>query len=273
MTALFDTHCHLQDAAFDGDAEGAIRRALDAGVAGMLLCGYDRESNARTLELAAVFPQAVFAAAGYHPHEAGKVTAEMRAELETQAARPEVVAIGEIGLDHYWDNTPRDAQDELLAWQLDLALRLGKPISVHSRGAEDAIFAPLAAYAARSPLMAGGRAPGIMHCFGGSLAQAQRFAGLGFLISIACVITYPKNTEARAIAANLPLESFVIETDSPYLPPQSMRGKRNEPAFVCAAAEGLAAARGITVAEAAEATTQNACRALGVTIRIPVEAR
>lgn len=268
----FDTHCHLQDTAFASDADEAVGRAMAAGVRGMTVCGYDPESNLAALALAARFAGAVFPAVGYHPHDAKDITPALLDELATLAARPEVVAIGEIGLDHYRDHSPHDRQEEILRAQLEIAITTRKPISVHSRGAEEAIYAALAAYAARSPLPSEGRPVGVMHCFGGTLAQALRYVELGFAVSVACAITYPKNDEARKIAAGLRLDALVVETDSPYLPPQPIRGRRNEPAHVVSAIEAIAAARGVPAICVATSTTANAARLFGVTISPAAEA-
>lgn len=262
MTLAFDTHCHLQDQAFDRDAETAIARAETAGVGGMLLCGYDAHSNLRALEIAARH-KGIFPATGFHPHEAKDITPAMLDTLAQQAAADAVVAVGEIGLDFYRDHSPHDVQVLILEAQLEIAVAVGKPVSVHSRAAEDACLAPLSAYAARQTHAA---VPGIMHCFGGTLEQALRYVDVGFLISIACPITYPSNEEARRLAAGLPLEAIVVETDAPYLPPQKLRGKRNEPAHVWAAITAVAAARGEDRDAVAAATTHNACRAFGVTL-------
>ncbi len=265
MTRLFDSHCHVQAAAFAEDIAGTLARAELAGLAGLTVCGFDAESNNAALCLAAA-SAIVFPAVGFHPHDAAEVTTGMLAELESQARLPETVAVGEIGLDFYRDLSPRNRQLRVLDDQLAIAVRVGKPVSVHSRNAEDAIFESLAAFAAASPLTARGLPAGVMHCFGGSLEQAERFVALGYLISIPCSITYPNSPESRRIAAALPAESLVVETDSPYLPPQQLRGKRNEPAYLVAAVEGIARARGVPVAAAAELTTANACRLFGIPI-------
>jgi len=262
---LFDSHSHIQEAAFAPDVADVLARARDAGLVGVAVCGYDAPGNLAALRLAET-SSIVFPSVGFHPHEAKHVTPAMLAELEAQAALPAVVAVGEIGLDFYRDHSPRDIQQRALDAQLAIAVRLGKPVSVHSRSAEDAIHEHLEAYAAASPLARAGRPTGVMHCFGGTLEQARRYVDLGFLVSLACSITYPNSGEARRIAVELPLDCLVIETDSPYLPPQSYRGKRNEPAYVAAAAEAIAAARGITVDAAASATTANAARLFGVSI-------
>lgn len=269
---LFDTHSHLQDPAFDGPLEAVIERAREAGVVGIALCGYDMPSNHAALDLAGRDPM-LSPTVGIHPHDAKDVTPGMFAELESLAALPEVVAVGEIGLDFYRDHSPRDVQRLVLDDQLALAARLGKPVSVHSRGAEDEIYDHLAVYARKAlGLRSAGRPVGVMHSFGGTLEQAQRYVSLGFLISIACTITYPKNDEARRMARELPLEALVVETDSPYLPPQRIRGERNEPAHVLAAAEAIAVARELPVEVVARATTENACRLFALDVNRKVVA-
>ncbi len=260
---LFDSHCHLQDEAFAGDVDSIIQRAREAGVSAMALCGYDAPSNAAALAIAANHP-GVYPAVGYHPHEAATVSQAMLEELEAQVRRPEVIAVGEIGLDFYRDHSPHDVQRRVLDQQLGIAIRAGKPVSVHSRGAEDTIFPHLDAYASGQRRMFGERPVGVMHCFGGTLEQAQRYVEIGFLISTACTITYPSNTEGRRMVAGLPLSALLMETDSPYLPPQGRRGQRNEPSYIAAAAQAIAAAHGISTAEAAEVTFDNASRLFAV---------
>ncbi|MEP7215352.1 MAG: TatD family hydrolase [Anaerolineaceae bacterium] len=271
MRLAFDTHCHLQDPAFDHDRPGVLRRAEEANVAGMLLCGYDRESNMQALAIAARHP-AVFAGVGFHPHEAGRISPGDLEMLAVLAAQDDVFAIGEIGLDHFRDHSPHADQLRVLEAQLAIAASVGKPVSVHSRSAEDACYASLSAYAATRGWQPGENPVGVMHCFGGTLEQAQRYVNVGFLISIACPITYPANDEARRVASGLPLEAIVVETDSPYLPPQKLRGRRNEPANIWRAIEAVAAVRGEQVDTIAAATTENASRLFGVALPIRVEA-
>lgn len=266
---LFDTHCHLQESVFDGDIETVLERAIASGVCGITLCGYDASANVKTLEMAAT-SELLHAAVGYHPHEAKDVTAAQLVELETLASLPEVVCVGEIGLDFFRDHSPEGAQRRILDSQLDIAVRTKKPVSVHSRGAEDAIYSHLARYSAACGWRPGQREIGVMHCFGGDLDQARGYVALGFGISVACPITYPANNEARMMARELPLESLVVETDSPYLPPQPFRGQRNEPAHVRYAVDAIAAARGLPAEMVAEATTNNAARLFGV--RLPAGA-
>jgi TatD DNase family protein len=265
MIEFVDTHCHLQDDAFGRDADETVLRARAAGVTAMVVCGYDAAANLAAMAMARKHA-GVYPTVGFHPHEAATVTSEMLRELEGQAARAEVVAVGEIGLDFYRDHSPRDIQASVLDEQLEIALRVRKPVSIHSRGAEDAIEPSLRRYAARQAAAFGSRPVGVMHCFGGTLEQAQCYVDLGFLISITCTITYPSNAEGRRLAAALPLESLVIETDSPYLPPQTHRGKRNEPALVVAAAGHVAALRGISTAALAERTSRNAARLFAIPV-------
>lgn len=258
MTGAFDTHSHIQDPKLIGDFAAVLERAADAGLAGIALCGYDAPSNEQALELAARSPL-LFPTVGFHPHEADDVTAAMLADLETLAARPEVVAVGEIGLDFYRNLSSEAAQRQLLDSQLEIALAAGKPVSVHSRSAEDAIFEHLGPYAAAARAR-GIAVPGVMHCFGGTFEQAKPYVEAGFVISIACPVTYPTNQTTRELVGALPLRSLVIETDSPYLPPQGRRGKLNEPAYVVEAAKAIAAIKGVSLAAVLEETTANARR-------------
>jgi TatD DNase family protein len=272
VTPAFDTHAHLQDEAFAGDLPVVVGRMGDAGVAGAVVCGFDPASNSAALALGAQYA-GLYPAVGYHPHEAKHVTPSLLAELESLAALPEVVAVGEIGLDFYRDHSPHDRQREVLDAQLAIALSVRKPVSVHSRAAEDAIFEHLSAYSHTSGWRPGSDPIGVMHCFGGTAEQVQRYVELGFLVSLACTLTYPRNHETRTIASDLALESLVVETDSPYLPPQDRRGGRNEPANVRTVVAGLAGVRGITIDEAASATTANAVRLFRVTLIAEVALR
>ncbi|MCL4240718.1 MAG: TatD family hydrolase [Dehalococcoidia bacterium] len=264
----FDTHSHLQDRKILDDFQAILQRAEAAGVAGIALCGYDAASNELAISLAAAEP-GVFPTVGFHPHEADEVSQAMLAELEGLAALAEVVAVGEIGLDFYRGLAEEANQRRLLDAQLEIALRVGKPVSVHTRGAEDAVHEHLAPYAERA--RAGGLdVPGVMHCFGGTLEQALRYVELGFMVSIAGPITYPRNADARHLAAGLPARSLVVETDSPYLPPQAMRGKLNEPAHILHTAQAVAAARGESLETLLSQTTANAERLFR--LRVPARA-
>lgn len=268
---LFDTHCHLTDEAFDRDADHVLERAKRSGVEGIALCGYDPASNAAAIAFAAS-REGIFPTVGFHPHEAKEITAAMLLELDSLVALPEVVAVGELGLDFFRDHSGPLDQRRILDAQLEIALRHGKPVCVHSRAAEDAAAEHLEPFAREMALRWPDRSPGVMHCFQGTLEQAERYVRAGFFISIACPITYPRNESARQLARELPAEVLVIETDSPYLPPQKLRGARNEPANVKAAAAAVATARRISIEDVATLTTRNAERLYRVAIRAGVHA-
>lgn len=262
---LFDSHSHLQDERFDEDRESVLERAAAAGVDTVVVCGEDVASSEAAIALAAgVGSLRLLPTAGFHPHEASQASADALARIEELAANGHVAAIGEIGLDFYRDLSPRDVQRRVFDAQLAIAARLGLPVSIHSRDAEGELAPHLARYAAASPLAAQGRPPGVLHAFGGTLVQARQYADMGFLVSLTCSAGYPRNDEARNVAAGLPLASLLIETDSPALPPQSRRGTRNEPANVRVTAEVVAEARGMSVEAVAEATTANAEALFGV---------
>ncbi|MGE3074319.1 MAG: TatD family hydrolase [Dehalococcoidia bacterium] len=270
MTGAFDTHCHIQDPKLLADFDGVVGRARRAGLSGMALCGYDAPSNELALDLAQRSPL-LFPTVGFHPHEADDVTPAMLADLESQARLKEVVAIGEIGLDSYRNLSSEANQRKLIDAQLEIALRVDKPVCVHSRSAEDVIFEHLGPYAARARTN-GMDVPGVMHCFGGTYEQARRYLDAGFVVSIACTITYPKNETTTRLAQLVPLEALVIETDSPYLPPQTRRGKLNEPAYVVEAARAIAEVRGEPFERVLEATTENAQRLFRVQVASAVGA-
>lgn len=263
MTVLFDTHTHIQMDAFDDDRDATVARALDGSVRHIVVCGDDPPTCTGAIDLARRHA-GVIPTVGYHPHVAADIGEAEFDQLRAWSSDPACKAIGEIGLDYYRERSPREAQRRVLRAQLDLAIERSLPVLVHSRGAEEEIGEDLGPYAASSPLAGSGREVGIMHCFGGGLDLARQYVDMGFLISIPCSITYPKNEEARRVAAEVPLEKLVIETDSPFLPPQERRGKRNEPAFVSAAAQAIAAARGISFEQVADATTRNARRLFSI---------
>jgi len=265
VTSLIDSHSHIYDKAFANDLPEVLRNAAEAGLAKVVVCGDDVPSSLAAVEMAAGHA-IVVPTVGIHPHAAREANDNAIAEIGRLAALPNVAAVGEIGLDFYRDRSPRDVQLSALEAQLNIALEVEKPICVHSRGAEDAIAQPLRAYADKSTMPISGRPVGVMHCFGGTVEQARGYVDMGFLISLACVVTYPNNDQSRRIAMEIPLSALLVETDSPYLPPQHMRGKRNEPALVTFAAQAIADARGCTLDEVAEATTKNAASLFGVEV-------
>ncbi|MFL5800632.1 MAG: TatD family hydrolase [Roseiflexaceae bacterium] len=246
---LIDTHMHLHLAPFDEDRAAVIARAATVGVARMIEIGYDLASSRAATRLAEQQPQ-IFAVVGIQPHYAAAADASWIEEVRQMAAHPRAVAIGEIGLDYYHDRAPHDLQERLFREQLALARELGKPVVIHSRDAH--------ADTVRILHDAAHGQPGIMHSFSGDWAYAEACLELGFMLSFSGPLTFAKAAELHDVARRAPLDRILTETDSPYLAPHPLRGKRNEPANVRLIAERLAALRGMALAELAEAVWRNA---------------
>jgi TatD DNase family protein len=234
---MVDSHCHLADEAFGADLGAVVARAQQAGVQSALciLSADEKREVARAADVRSAWPAVRFAAA-IHPHRAGSYAgrASEAARLTESAARAVgAVAIGEIGLDYHYDFSPRDAQHEVFAAQVALAVTLGKPVVIHTRLAtEDAVAILREA--------GQGRVRGVMHCFSGTLAEARLALDLGFYISLSGILTFPKAGDLRDMARQLPVDRVLIETDAPYLAPVPHRGRRNEPAWVSATLAVLA---------------------------------
>ena len=261
---LFDSHSHIQMSQFDADRTSALERSRDAGLIGQLVLGTDVASSESAVALAEAETD-VYAAAGCHPHEAKDMDETSLARLRTLAEDPRVNVVGEIGLDFYRNLSPHDVQIEVLNRQLETAAEVAKPVSLHGREAHEALFPFIEKWSLRmGGKLPDGRPMGVMHYFDGDIDLAQRYVDLGFLISIHCSVTYPKAATLQQVAAELPLDVLVVETDSPYGPPQSQRGQRNEPAYVKEAVVKIAQLRGEKIERVAEVTTQNALRLLGV---------
>ena len=255
-----DSHCHLQDPKFKRDLRQVIERARTAGVSTIVVPGYDMDSSRRAVEIAQS-NEAIFATIGVHPHDAKTLTPGDISTLATLAESPMVVAIGEIGLDFYRNLSPPDVQYRAFREQLALARTLHLPAVIHSRDADEPTFEVLAEHAeAVSGDWPAERPLGVMHCFAGDLALAKRYIGLGFLISIAGTVTYPNAEQTRSVARGIPLASLLIETDAPYLTPESHRGQRNEPAYVVETARFVAELRGEPFDLVAQTTAANAAR-------------
>ena len=261
---LFDSHSHIQMSQFDADRTSALERSRDAGLIGQLVLGTDVASSESAVALAEAETD-VYAAAGCHPHEAKDMDETSLARLRTLAEDPRVNVVGEIGLDFYRNLSPHDVQIEVLNRQLETAAEVAKPVSLHGREAHEALFPFIEKWSLRmGGKLPDGRPMGVMHYFDGNIDLARRYIDLGFLISIHCSVTYPKAATLQQVAAELPLDVLVVETDSPYGPPQSQRGQRNEPAYVKEAVVKIAQLRGEKIERVAEVTTQNALRLLGV---------
>jgi TatD DNase family protein len=248
---LVDTHCHLDFPEFEADREQVIERALAAGVERILIPGVDLAACRRAVALAEQYPS-VFAAVGLHPNSAAEATPAALAEIRDLGKHPKVVGIGEIGIDLYWRKLSRTDQETVLRAQLEIANDLGKPAIIHDRDAHVEVMAVL-----RDLRPAAGC---VLHAFSGDSAMAEEAVRLGFCLGVDGPLTYNKNDALRALFAAAPLEQILIETDAPYLTPQSRRGKRNEPAYVQEVAERLALIRGLSFETTAASTTLNAAR-------------
>ncbi len=257
---LFDTHAHLDEDAFNQDVDEVIARAIAAGVTSILAVATTMDSSQATIALAARVPH-VFAAVGIHPNYAALAKPGDWEIVEQLANSPKVIAIGETGLDRYWDHTPFEIQCDYFRRHLELARQQDKPFIVHCREAEPDVVAALREAAALAP---NGQLKGIMHSFCGSASTLSVALELGLHISCAGMVTFKKNSELRELAKTVPLDRLLVETDSPYLAPLPQRGKRNEPAFVQHTAACLAEVHGLSLAEISELTTANARRLFGL---------
>lgn len=252
---LVDAHCHLEPKDFP-DVDAVLARARAAGVLRAVVIGQFHGPGdwGHALEVARARPDVLVATLGIHPHEAARATVGDLETLEQRCATAEVVAVGEAGLDYYYNRSPREAQARVFAAQAALAKALSKPLVVHVRDAHEDCATLLAAE---------GVGHGVIHCFTGDVAAARSYLDMGFHLSLSGVVTY-KNTEALAEAVRFaPLDRLMVETDSPYLAPVPHRGKANEPAFVVETARRVATLKGLSLEAVAEATTANAARVFG----------
>jgi len=248
---MIDAHCHLDDAQFADDLDAVIARATDAGITTMVTAGADVATSRAAVALAEKYAN-VYAVVGVHPQAAHELDAHAFAVIRELAMHPQVVGIGEIGLDFYWaQNPPREIQARAFIAQMELAAELGKPVVIHDRDAHAELMANLTKVA---KFWQGSRR-GILHCFAGDLAMARQAIELGFLISFAGNLTFKNARPLQDIARELPLDKIVLETDAPYLSP--LRGKRNEPANVARIAAKLAELHKIEIARVAQTTAQN----------------
>lgn len=259
MIELVDTHAHLDHPQFDADREAVIQRAASVGVRTIITVGADWVSSRQSVALAEDHV-GLYAAVGVHPHEATSVGPNDLDTLRQLAIHPQVVAVGEIGLDYYREHSPPAAQRAIFEAQLEMAAQLGKPVIVHLRDKSGSWAAYeegldiLSRWAGRLPA---GRA-GVLHCFSGDLKTAQAAIELGFYLGVDGPITYPQAGDMRALIAQIGMERLLLETDCPYLSPQFRRGRRNEPAYLLQIAAGVAGVLGSTVEQVASITTRNA---------------
>lgn len=267
--SLVDTHCHLDFENFDSDRHEVLERARAAGLTRILVPGLDIPSSLQAVKLAESDPM-IFAAVGFHPTDALEWREDSLSALEALSKNERVVAIGEIGLDYYWDSAPHDLQQRVLVEQLNLAARASLPAVIHLREAGDAeagncatdLLKILEQWAARLRVESHPLAerPGVLHSFSGNLEIAEKALDLNFYIGITGPVTYKNAVTKRQVVAALPLDKILVETDAPFLAPVPRRGKRNEPAFVAHIADKIGEIHKIDPQEAAAITTANAAR-------------
>ncbi|MBN1246022.1 MAG: TatD family hydrolase [Anaerolineae bacterium] len=266
---MIDTHIHLQHDRYRDDLENVIARAVRSGVEAMILPGTDLESSAQAVALAERYTTsscAIYAAVGIHPTSAHLLSDTAVEALRDLARRPQVVAIGEIGLDYYWPrikdrgwHCPEPpVQRDALARQLALALELDLPVIVHDRDAHEDILNVLASAPAQEN-HARASLRGTLHAYAGGTAHLAQALASGFYLGIDGPVTFPKATELHAVARQVPLDRLLLETDGPYLTPEPHRGKRNEPAYLRYVAERIAELRRLPLETLQQATTENAC--------------
>jgi TatD DNase family protein len=259
--ALIDTHCHLDFEDFDVDRLQVIVRARRAGVKAVLNPSVDLQNSAKVLSQTEKY-DGVFAAVGVHPNSSTEWNEHSAAQLKKLALHRKVVAIGEIGLDYYRDRAPKETQHQVLARQLEIAAELELPVIIHNREASHDVLAMLLDWQASllesdSPLAS---RPGVLHSFSGDQAMAEKAIAAHFFIGLTGPLTFKNAPVLQALATDLPLDSLLIETDSPFLTPHPMRGTRNEPAHVKLVAEKLAELKNLSLEEVAAATSANAQR-------------
>lgn len=253
---LTDTHVHLHFPQYDPDRPEVVARAVRGGVKFFLNIGTDLENSRKAVALADEYRE-VYAAIGFHPHETKHAREAELAELSKLLSHPKVVAIGEVGLDYFHEHSPRDVQKEILHTFLGWYERSRKPIIIHCRDAYEDLLSILREHSS-SPYR------GTLHCYSSDADTMKKFLDLGFYIAFGGALTYKKNDALREACAQCPKDRLLLETDGPYLAPQSKRGKRNEPLYMIETAECAAGLHGISVEEIADLTTANAKRLFGL---------
>ena len=254
---LFDTHCHVDAERFPEGADAVFERARSAGVGAFTCIGVGSLELARAAVALAERRPDVVATVGIHPHDAASADAALEAELAALAVHPRVVAIGEVGLDFHYDHSPRETQTEVFRRAIALARGSRRPLVIHTRSAPEETLAVLEGEGARD-------VGGIIHCFSEDRAFARRALELGFYLSFSGILTFKNATAIHDVAAWAPEDRLLVETDSPYLAPVPLRGKKCEPAFVAHTARRLAELRGADPDRVAAFTTENAARAFGL---------
>ncbi len=247
---IFDSHTHLNAEQFSQDVPETIQRAEKLGVTEMAVVGFDTPTIQKSLDLSTEYSQ-IYSIIGWHPTEAGNYSAEIERDLEQQLVQKKVVALGEIGLDYYWMEDPKETQEKIFRRQLSIAREHHLPVSIHNREAMEDTYRILKSEKIQN-------IGGIMHSFNGDVEWMKRFLDLGMYLSLSGVVTFKKAVEVHEVAKTVPLERLLVETDAPYLSPVPYRGKRNEPGFTRYVVEEIAKIRSASFEEIALCTTANA---------------
>lgn len=260
MLPYTDTHCHLDFDHFDQDRDLVLERAWKAGLVWILNPGIDLQTNQSALDLATAYPGKISAAVGIHPNFGQPWTDQVLKSLRQQAQQPNVVAIGEIGLDYYRDHTPQDQQRIMFEVQLALAKEMCLPVIIHNREATNDLMSILGTW--HKQLVSEGHPlanrPGVLHSYSADLVTAQKTIGMNFYIGVSGPVTFQNAAERKAITHSLPLDHLLLETDAPFLTPHPHRGKRNEPSYIPLIAEEIARLHNIDSRVVAEVTYTNA---------------
>ena len=253
---IWDTHAHLDDSQFNADREKVIERARQGEVTTIINIGASESTSRQSVNLAQKYPF-IYVTVGVHPHYAKDCSDETWARLSRLAQNPKVVAWGEIGLDYYRDLSPRDVQRKVFIRQLELADEMGLPVVIHDRDAHGDILEIIKKHTPQ--------AGGVFHSYSGSWEMAKELLSLGFYLSFSGPLTFKNNRKTAEVAANVPEDRFVVETDCPYLTPEPYRGKRNEPLYAWQVLNKIAELKGLSPEETASLAVENSKRLFGIT--------
>lgn len=245
---IIDTHAHLTDSKFDEDRDIVLQRAFDNGINKIIEISCEQNIWDKSIEFSK--NKNIYLAFGIHPHEAKSASENDFIKLEELLKNDKTVALGEIGLDYFYDNSPRKTQREVFFKQLDIALKHNMPVIIHCRSAYEELITILKNYSDLPK--------GVIHCYSGTLEQSRIFIEMGFLLGIDGPVTFPKSDKLRQIVTETDISMLLVETDCPYLAPQKYRGKRNEPAYIIETIKEIAKLKNISFEEAAERMSQNA---------------
>ena len=255
MLGIFDVHAHYDDEKFDADREEVLSSMAEKNVICIVNAGTDIETSRKTLNYCERY-DFMYGAVGIHPECADNLPQDYLKEIENMAMHEKAVAIGEIGLDYYWDGVPRDIQKKVFTEQLELAYKLSMPVVIHDRDAHGDTMEILRKY----------KPKGIMHCFSGSVEMCREIVNLGMSISLGGVVTFKNARHSVEVAKYIPLDRLMLETDAPYLAPVPFRGKRCDSSMIMMTAERIAEIKGISVEELLKITAENACRMYGIVL-------